>query len=370
VNLREDISAGGALVVEGQGGLRVTPPSIAALGRAVAVVRAHRVPLRVRGSGDAPVVAPKDGVLLDLGSLDRVASVDGRTGIARVEAGCSVAALEAAARRSGATLGPLLPSVRAGSVGAWLAGPTRGERTVPGGRRETAALSVTAVLADGHIAESRAAPRSATGPDLDHLTLGGGGRLCLVAAAWIRLFPATPAIAASWTCPDLATAIGALERLCADRLTPARARVRAGPEGARLAAAWEGMETAPLERDRAGRMLARLQCAADGDPGANQWVREPAPGRPVEVDARWHSLRGWSSSQQGDLQLVGMHAGGSFATLSLPEAAGAEECAAQARAAGARVIAPRSMRDAGPGWEAMGAAAVWDRLVEALGVEE
>ncbi len=366
--LREDLAATSAAIVEEPGGYRVTPPSIAALGRAVAVARAWKVPLWVRGSGDAPVNAPAGGVLLDMSSLDRIASVDGATAIARVEAGCSLSALEAAARRAGCTLGPLLPTVRAGSVGAWLAGPTRGERGVPGARRETAALSVAAVLADGRIAESRAAPRCATGPDLDHLALGGGGRLCVVAAAWIRLFPVAPALASGWTCASLPTALAALERLSHDRIAPARARVMAGGDVARLALAWEGLETAPMERDRAARTLASLGFTQDYEQGANAWVREPSGGHPIEVDARWASLRGWS--QKGEMQLLGMHAGGAFATLALSDARGAEECAALARAAGARVIAPRRMRDAGPAWDAMGAGAVWKRLVEALGVEE
>ena len=139
--LRDELQSAGAAVVEegAGGGLRVTPPSIAVLGRAVAVVRAHRLAVVVRGVGDAPEPAPPGGALIDLSPLDRIASIDGVTGLARVEAGCSVASLEAAARRAGSTLGPLLPSVRAGSVGAWLAGPTRGERGVPGARRETAA---------------------------------------------------------------------------------------------------------------------------------------------------------------------------------------------------------------------------------------
>ena len=298
MSLRDDLATSGAAVVEeAQGGFRVTPPSIASLGRAVAVVRAWKLPLRVRGSGDAPVNAPPRGVLLDIGTLDRIASVDGQTAIARVEAGCSIAALEQAARRAGCTLGPLLPSARAGSIGAWLAGPTRGERGIPGARRETAALCVAAVLADGRIAESRAAPRSATGPDLDHLALGGSGRLCVVAAAWIRLFPLAPALAGSWTCRDLETAVAGLERLCHERLAPARARVLAGADSTRLAAAWEGPETAPLDRDRAGGVLAAMGCSADGDQGANVWVREHVAGHPVEVDAKWAALRGWS--QQG-----------------------------------------------------------------------
>src|SRR4029079_1640479 len=84
----------------------------------------------------------------------------------------------------------------------------------------------------------------------------------------------------------------------------------------------------------------------------------------VEVDARWSGLRGWSP--QGDLHLFGLHADGAFAVLALPEARSAAECAALARAAGARVMAPRRVRDAGPGWEASGAGAAWQRLVDAL----
>ena len=102
--LRDDLATTGSAVVAEGAGLRVTPPSVAALGRAVAVLRAHRLPVRVRGNGDAPVEPPANGALLELVALDRVASMDSATGIARVEAGCSVAALETAARRAGATL--------------------------------------------------------------------------------------------------------------------------------------------------------------------------------------------------------------------------------------------------------------------------
>jgi FAD/FMN-containing dehydrogenase len=365
VTAREDLaSTGAALVDDGEGGLRVTPPSTASLARAVAVVRAHGLPLRIRGSGDAPANAPAGGVLLDLASLDRIASVDATTGIARVEAGCSVAALESAVRRSGCTLGPLLPSVRAGSVGAWLAGPTRGQRGVPGARRQTAALTVAAVLGDGRIAEGCAAPAKAVGPDLDRLALGGGGRLCVVAAAWIRLSAVSPALPSAWSCAGLEAALTALEHLCAERLAPARARILAAAEGATLGMTWEGLASAEIERDRASRILGATCAPAPEVPG--NFVREPPQGHPVEVDARWGSLRGWSP--HGDLHLFGLHAGGAFAVLSLPDAGAGEQGAALARTAGARVIAPGRLRDTGPGWEAAGAAGAWGRLNDALGL--
>jgi len=311
------------------------------------------------------VDAPSGGALLELTALDRIASVDGATGIARVEAGCSVAALETAARRAGATLGPLLPSVRAGSVGAWLSGPTRGERGVPGSRRETAALSVSAVLSDGRLAESRAAPRSATGPDLDHLALGGAGRLCVVAAAWIRLFPAAPVAFASWQLDGLRAALQAVRRLCLDRLTPARGVVRAREGGALLALSWEGPETARLLRERAARAL--------GEPlplDAGPEVRAPPSAQAIEVDAGWEALSSFAArADAAEIALYGMHAGGAFAALSLAHE-GPDHCAAAARSLGARVVAPRRLRDGGPAWDAMGAGQAWERLVEALGAEE
>jgi len=227
----------------------------------------------------------------------------------------------------------------------------------------TAALTLAAVPPDGRIAEGRPAPAKAVGPDLDQLALGGGGRLCLVAAAWIRLFPATLAMPAAWRCSDVAAAVTALERLCEHRLAPARARIRAGPDGATVGMVWEGIASAAIERDRAARVL-RETCVPAPEIPPN-FVREPPDGNPVEVDARWASLRAWSP--HGDLILFGLHSGGAFAVLSLPEAGPAEQCAALARAASARVIAPRRLRDAGPGWEAAGAGAAWERLVEALG---
>src|SRR5204863_50086 len=178
-----------------------------------------------------------------------------------------------------------------------------------------------------------------------------GGSLCIIAAASIRLYPAAAAMPSAWRCPDVAAAVAALERVCEHRLAPGRARIQAGPDGATLGMAWEGLQSAAIERDRAARIL-RETCLPAPEVPPN-FVREPSQGHPVEVDARWASLRSWSS--HGDLQLFGLHAGGAFAVLSLPEAGGAEQGAALARAAGARVLArprsaPASLPASGPIW--------------------
>ncbi|HXN56218.1 MAG TPA: FAD-binding protein, partial [Myxococcales bacterium] len=345
---------------------------------------------RVRGAGDAPEVPGPGGALLELTALDRIASVDGAACIARVEAGCSMAALEAAAGREGCTLGALLPSVRAGSVGHWLAGPTGGERGIPGSRRETAALSVTAVLASARIAESRAVPRSAAGPDLDHLALGGAGRLAVIAAAVIRLLPEAPLLAVSWEAGSTGAAVEALARFCLDRLAPTRVRLAVLPDGSvRLAAGFEGSRSAQLLRQRAARTARHLfkelreirsgelrDERSEGDAAA-AFLRAPAPAHAVEIDADWECLRSWAlqpaaSAPGSELALCGLHAGGAFAVLSVPGEGDqpADASAVSAREAGARVIAPRRLRARAQPWEELGGGQVWRRLVAALGVEE
>ncbi|MFL5412146.1 MAG: FAD-binding oxidoreductase [Myxococcales bacterium] len=355
VTVREELEAAGLLV--DADALVVRPADVASLARAVSILWRRRMPIHAYGD------AGPGGAVVDLAKLSAVVAIDAATGIARVEAGCPVDALEGAVRKAGATLGPLLPSVLAGSVGGWLAGPTRGERGIPGARRETAALSVQAILADGRIAESRAAPRSATGPDLDHLALGEG-RLCIIAAAVIRLFPAAAASTATFVAPSLGDAIDAIARLCRDRVEPSRAVVRASPGGAQVALSWEGSVAAPLHRARAIRALEGWSMASGVE------AVDPSRGAgTIEVDALWEALSGLAHDGAATaFGLVGMHAGGAFGVVECGSQP-AEICAAAARGPGLRIIAPRSLRDPGPGWDAMGASAAFARLSAALAVE-
>ena len=364
--LRRELESAG-LEIAGDGErIHVVPGDVASLARAVARIRRAGARIGVRGDGDGARTGAE--AILDLRKLNRVIAIDAATGIARVEAGCRVRDLEAAVQRASATLGPLLPSVCGGSVGAWLAGPTRGERGIPGARRETAALAVSVILPDGRIAESRAAPRSATGPDLDHLALGGEGRLFVVAGAVIRLFPRAPSCAAAFRVPSLADAVDAVARLCRDRLEPARAVARLAGKGALLAFSWEAPSCGSLHRERAIRALDRQgwALAAAVDP---EEVLESSPGPGcLEVDAGWESLaRVARQGRASPLSFFGLHAGGAFAVVDCGQPL---ETSAQAvRGPGLRVLAPGSQRDAVPGWEAMGASGAWKRLAAALGVE-
>jgi hypothetical protein len=93
-----------------------------------------------------------------------------------------------------------------------------------------------------------------------------------------------------------------------------------------------------------------------------------APGA-IEVDALWEALSSLAHDGAATaIGLVGMHAGGAFGVIECG-AQPADICAAVARGPGLRIIGPRPLRDPGPGWDAMGASTVLERLRAALSVE-
>jgi hypothetical protein len=180
----------------------------------------------------------------------------------------------------------------------------------------------------------------------------------------IRLFPAAPASAASFVAPSLGDAVDGVARLCRDRLEPARAVVRASPGCALVALSWDGSVAAKLHRARAIRAFHDWSLLSEVEP-----VDVSGGAGAIEVDALWEALS--SLAQDGaatSIGLVGMHAGGAFGVVECG-AQPADICAAEARGRGLRIIAPRSLRDPGPGWDAMGASAALGRLSAALAVE-
>ena len=90
----------------------------------------------------------------------------------------------------------------------------------------------------------------------------------------------------------------------------------------------------------------------------------PAAGA-VEVDASWESLvRLAGDASVRAIGLVGLHAGGAYGIVDRG-AQPLDACATAIRRPGLRIVAPGSIRDAGPSWDAMGAAGPWQRLVSA-----
>lgn len=136
----------------------------------------------------------------------------------RAPAEAPVSRIEAALQGRGLTLGSHPPSVFEGTVGEWLEGPWAGRRAMAG-RLETAVAGLGAMLPDGTWYSSIPVPRSAAGPGLDHVFLGGGGACGSIRYAWLKaeLLPGRLAfVAAEGPTGDLCRLVfqGLLEDIC------------------------------------------------------------------------------------------------------------------------------------------------------------
>jgi FAD/FMN-containing dehydrogenase len=119
--------------------------------------------------------------------LNTVTRIDPLSGVVEVGAGIQLERIERELRPHELTLGPLSPGMARIDVAAFLEGPYAGLRAVPGGAIESACIALSAIMADGLRYVSRPSPRSAAGPDLDVLFLGGEGRFGLITSATLRL---------------------------------------------------------------------------------------------------------------------------------------------------------------------------------------
>lgn|GEM_PF-914808 len=122
-------------------------------------------------------------------ALGGIGRVEPASGVVEADAGVTLAAIDRAAEPHGLTVGALSPKAYALELAAFLEGPYQGLRPVLGGRLEPVCLALEAVLPDGIPFASKPSPRSAAGPDLDALILGGEGRFGWVSRATLRLLP-------------------------------------------------------------------------------------------------------------------------------------------------------------------------------------
>jgi FAD/FMN-containing dehydrogenase len=166
------------------GRLFVAPADEAELKMAIAHFRSHGASLR------------KEAVLSRRG-LAKIGTPSPRTALVEVEAGATLDEIDRAVSALELTIGPVSPAARALALGEFLEGPYAGVRAVLGGRLEPMVISLEAVLESGLVFRSRPCPRSAAGPDLDALLLGGEGRLGWISRALVRLLPRPAALARS-----------------------------------------------------------------------------------------------------------------------------------------------------------------------------
>ncbi len=241
--------------------------------------------------GDHRLALHRD-VALSRARLDRVGPVAARSMTVPVGAGVVLRDLDEQLRPHGLSLGPLTPAAMGLRLGDFLDGCYAGLRAIPGGRLEPLCTSLTAVLADGRRLKTSDAPRSAAGPDLSALVLGGHGRLAVTTEATVRCLPLPERdVRMAFSFPSAERFVSAVQRALAEGLSPWR--VHADPRSGRVVAElrWASSVGA-VERDRA--LLARCVDEAGGR-GAGEGEREGPVA--VEYEATWAAVR--ASLEQG-----------------------------------------------------------------------
>ncbi|MFZ5444684.1 MAG: FAD-binding oxidoreductase [Myxococcota bacterium] len=182
--------------------------------------------------------------MLDVGHVQQ------RSMTVRVGAGVVLRELDARLRSAGLTLGPLSPAAMALRLGEFLEGPYAGLRSICGGRLEPLCTSISAVLSDGRRLQTSHAPRSAAGPDLSALVLGGQGRLAVATAATVRCEPHCERdVRVTWSFPRAAAFVAGLQHAIAEGFWPWRVHV--DPRGGAVLAEIRWASTVgSVERDR------------------------------------------------------------------------------------------------------------------------
>ncbi len=173
--------------------------------------------------------------ILDTTGLHRVDTIDPRSLLVRVEAGCTVGALEAALGEQDLTLKHLGQLPESATIGGLLS--RRCTWPAPFGFPDVRAACVgLTVQLDGERTYTYAsAPRKATGPDLRALFLGGQGcagvltRVCLAVA---RQPEGGGEI--TYEMPNMDVAVQVARRILSNGVRPWRLEVRAYPGGAKL----------------------------------------------------------------------------------------------------------------------------------------
>ena len=123
---------------------------------------------------------------IDLGRLNKVLEVDPRSRAARIQAGITGPALEAALKPQGLSLRHYPQSFQYSTLGGWIATRSAGHFATLYTHIDDLVESLRVITPAGQV-ESRRLPGSGAGPSPDRLFIGSEGALGIITEAWMRL---------------------------------------------------------------------------------------------------------------------------------------------------------------------------------------
>ena len=173
----------------------VRPASTQEVAAVVRVCAEAGVPIVPQGGntslcGASTPDASGQAVVLSLGRMQQIAAVDGQNNTILVEAGCTLAAVRAAARAADRLFPLALASEGTCQIGGNLSTNAGGVQVLRYGNTRELTLGLEVVLANGEIWNGlRGLRKDNTGYDLKHLFIGAEGTLGIITRAVLKLFP-------------------------------------------------------------------------------------------------------------------------------------------------------------------------------------
>jgi len=168
----------------------VRPTSVADVQALLRYANEHRIAVMPFGLGSGVVggvIASADAILLDMGGMYAVRSIDPVNLLATFDAGRNGLEAEEAVAAQGLTIGHWPQSVAISTVGGWVATRASGQFSSAYGNIEDVVHSIEAVLPNGDLVTLGKGPRASAGPDLRHLLMGSEGTLGVITGVTFSL---------------------------------------------------------------------------------------------------------------------------------------------------------------------------------------
>ena len=208
-------------IYQGAAAAVVRPANVEQVSAIVKICAETNTPLVPQGGNTgmcgATVPDPKlNPVVIALGRMNRIRTVDALNNTMTVEAGCVLANIQQAAADADRLFPLSLGAEGSCQIGGNLSTNAGGVNVLRYGNTRDLVLGIEAVLPDGRIWNGlRSLRKDNTGYDLKHLFIGAEGTLGIITAAVLKLFPKPSATATTWLAvpsPDAALNLFSLLR--------------------------------------------------------------------------------------------------------------------------------------------------------------
>ena len=191
-------------IYEGKAAAVVRPASTEELSAVVTACAAAGTPIVPQGgnTGMCGASVPVGGgheIVVSMGRMNRIRSVDPLNNTITVDAGCVLATIQDAAAAAGRLFPLSLGAQGSCQIGGNLSTNAGGTNVLRYGNTRDLVLGLEVVLADGRIWNGmRSLRKDNTGYDLKQLFVGSEGTLGIITGAVLKLFPQPAATSIAW----------------------------------------------------------------------------------------------------------------------------------------------------------------------------